>query len=167
MDTKRPTNPAAEEILGRYFPVLDHGFVSLVDYMGSDEDVERAQRLDLLEDAARRDVAAHEDGFGAERTELLGSLLRCAVRAEVSNRDPRRPLAGKPQRDRLADPPRPTGDEYGTARAHRSPRGNGSEAGAADGIVSQPIRARDSGSEFSAFEEENPSRSSSSFFSSA
>ena len=45
MDTKRPTIPAAEEILGGYFPVLDHGFVALVDYMGSDEDVERAARV--------------------------------------------------------------------------------------------------------------------------
>jgi thymidylate synthase (FAD) len=45
METRRPTNPAAEEILGGYFPVLDHGFVSLVDYMGSDEDVERAARV--------------------------------------------------------------------------------------------------------------------------
>ena len=45
METKRPTAPAAEEILGAYFPVLDHGFVSLVDYMGSDEDVERAARV--------------------------------------------------------------------------------------------------------------------------
>ena len=45
MDTKRSTIPAAEEILGGYFPVLDHGFVSLVDYMGSDEDVERAARV--------------------------------------------------------------------------------------------------------------------------
>jgi thymidylate synthase (FAD) len=45
MQTRRPTNPAAEEILGGYFPVLDHGFVSLVDYMGSDEDVERAARV--------------------------------------------------------------------------------------------------------------------------
>ncbi|MEZ4415682.1 MAG: FAD-dependent thymidylate synthase [Gemmatimonadota bacterium] len=45
MDTKRPTSPAAEEILGGYFPVLDHGFVALVDYMGSDEDVERAARV--------------------------------------------------------------------------------------------------------------------------
>ena len=31
METKRPTNPAAEEILGGYFPVLDHGFVALID----------------------------------------------------------------------------------------------------------------------------------------
>ncbi len=45
METRRPTIPAAEEILGRYFPVLDHGFVALVDYMGSDEDVERAARV--------------------------------------------------------------------------------------------------------------------------
>lgn len=43
--TKRPTTPAAEEILGGYFPVLDHGFVALVDYMGSDEAVERAARV--------------------------------------------------------------------------------------------------------------------------
>ncbi|HSM61577.1 MAG TPA: FAD-dependent thymidylate synthase [Longimicrobiales bacterium] len=45
METKRPTIPAAEEILAGYFPVLDHGFVSLVDYMGTDEDVERAARV--------------------------------------------------------------------------------------------------------------------------
>ena len=45
METRRPTTPAAEEILGLYFPVLDHGFVSLVDYMGSDDDVERAARV--------------------------------------------------------------------------------------------------------------------------
>lgn len=45
METKRATIPAAEDILGGYFPVLDHGFVSLVDYMGSDEDVERAARV--------------------------------------------------------------------------------------------------------------------------
>jgi thymidylate synthase (FAD) len=45
METKRPTVPEAEEILGGYFPVLDHGFVSLVDYMGSDGDVERAARV--------------------------------------------------------------------------------------------------------------------------
>jgi thymidylate synthase (FAD) len=45
VETRRPTTPAAEEILGGYFPVLDHGFVALVDYMGSDEDVERAARV--------------------------------------------------------------------------------------------------------------------------
>ena len=45
MQTQRPTVPAAEEILGGYFPVLDHGFVSLIDYMGSDGDVEQAARV--------------------------------------------------------------------------------------------------------------------------
>lgn len=43
--TARPTSPAAEEILGKYFPVLDHGFVSLVDYMGTDDCIERAARV--------------------------------------------------------------------------------------------------------------------------
>jgi thymidylate synthase (FAD) len=43
--TKRSTSPGAEEILGLYFPVLDHGFVSLVDYMGTDADIERAARV--------------------------------------------------------------------------------------------------------------------------
>jgi len=45
VETNRPTNPAAEEILGGYFPVLDHGFVALVDYMGSDGAVEQAARV--------------------------------------------------------------------------------------------------------------------------
>jgi thymidylate synthase (FAD) len=45
METKRPTVPAAEEILGRYYPVLDHGFVALLDYMGSDAAVEQAARV--------------------------------------------------------------------------------------------------------------------------
>jgi thymidylate synthase (FAD) len=44
-ETRRTVSPGAEEILGRYFPVLDHGFVALVDYMGSDEDIERAARV--------------------------------------------------------------------------------------------------------------------------
>jgi thymidylate synthase (FAD) len=43
--SRRPISPGAEEILGLYFPVLDHGFVSLVDYMGSDADIERAARV--------------------------------------------------------------------------------------------------------------------------
>lgn len=45
METRRPTVPEAEEILGGYFPVLDHGFVALVDYMGTDDSVERAARV--------------------------------------------------------------------------------------------------------------------------
>jgi thymidylate synthase (FAD) len=45
METKRPTVPTAEEILGLYYPVLDHGFIALVDYMGSDAAVEQAARV--------------------------------------------------------------------------------------------------------------------------
>tara|TARA_A100001037_G_C15115189_1_gene621027 strand:+ start:1083 stop:2084 length:1002 start_codon:yes stop_codon:yes gene_type:complete len=62
MLTNRPTNPAAEEILGGYFPVLDHGFVSLVDYMGTDEDVERAARVSY--------------GYGTRKTSQTRGLIR-------------------------------------------------------------------------------------------
>ncbi len=44
METKRLTIPAAEELLGLYFPVLDHGYVSLVDYMGGDASIDDAAR---------------------------------------------------------------------------------------------------------------------------
>lgn len=44
-ETKRPTIPAAEEILNGYFPVLDHGFIALKDYMGGDDAIEEAARL--------------------------------------------------------------------------------------------------------------------------
>jgi thymidylate synthase (FAD) len=62
VETGRPTNPAAEEILGRYFPVLDHGFVALVDYMGGDEDVERAARVSY--------------GYGTRKTSQTRGLIR-------------------------------------------------------------------------------------------
>ena len=62
MDTRRPTVPAAEEILGGYYPVLDHGFVSLVDYMGSDEDIERAARVSY--------------GYGTRSTSQTRGLIR-------------------------------------------------------------------------------------------
>ena len=45
MTNPRPTSPEAEQVLGLYFPVLDHGFVSLVDYMGTDACIERAARV--------------------------------------------------------------------------------------------------------------------------
>jgi len=61
-DTKRPTSPAAEEILGGYFPVLDHGFVSLVDYMGTDEDIERAARVSY--------------GYGTRKVSATRGLIR-------------------------------------------------------------------------------------------
>jgi len=61
-ETKRPTSPMAEEILGLYFPVLDHGFVSLVDYMGTDEDIERAARVSY--------------GYGTRKQSATRGLLR-------------------------------------------------------------------------------------------
>lgn len=44
-ETKRSVSLEAEEILGKRFKVLDHGFVSLVDYMGTDVDIEAAARV--------------------------------------------------------------------------------------------------------------------------
>jgi thymidylate synthase (FAD) len=43
--TKRPTVPALEEILYEPLPVLDHGFVRVVDYMGDDAAVVQAARV--------------------------------------------------------------------------------------------------------------------------
>lgn len=60
--TRRPISPGAEEILGLYFPVLDHGFVSLVDYMGTDECIERAARVSY--------------GYGTRKAQLTRGLLR-------------------------------------------------------------------------------------------
>lgn len=62
METKRPTIPAAEEILGGYFPVLDHGFVALVDYMGGDDSIERAARVSY--------------GYGTRKTSQTRGLIR-------------------------------------------------------------------------------------------
>ncbi len=41
----RKNLPAADEVIGKYFPVLDTGFVALVDYMGGDESIERYARV--------------------------------------------------------------------------------------------------------------------------
>ena len=60
--TKRPTSPEAEEILGLYFPVLDHGFVSLIDYLGTDACVERAARVSY--------------GYGTRKQSQTRGLLR-------------------------------------------------------------------------------------------
>jgi thymidylate synthase (FAD) len=43
--TRRATVPALEEILYRAIPVLDHGFVRVVDYMGDDAAVVQAARV--------------------------------------------------------------------------------------------------------------------------
>lgn len=43
--TERLTVPALEEILGKEFPVLDHGFIRVVDYMGGDSAIVQAARV--------------------------------------------------------------------------------------------------------------------------
>ena len=60
--TSRPVSEGAEKLLGRYFPVLDHGFVALVDYMGTDECIERAARVSY--------------GYGTRKASLTRGLLR-------------------------------------------------------------------------------------------
>src|SRR5665213_1866128 len=43
--TRRATVPALEEILYEAMPVLDHGFVRVVDYMGDDAAIVQAARV--------------------------------------------------------------------------------------------------------------------------
>src|SRR3546814_11395818 len=44
-ETRRATVPALEEILYQPIPVLDHGFVRVIDYMGDDGAVVQAARV--------------------------------------------------------------------------------------------------------------------------
>ena len=41
----RASVPKLDEVLGKEFPVLDHGFVRVIDYMGSDESIVQAARI--------------------------------------------------------------------------------------------------------------------------
>jgi len=43
--TRRPTVPALDAMVGEKIPVLDHGFVALVDYMGDDQAIVQAARV--------------------------------------------------------------------------------------------------------------------------
>ncbi len=43
--TRRATSPGLEEILYEIIPVLDHGFIRVVDYMGNDDAVVQAARV--------------------------------------------------------------------------------------------------------------------------
>lgn len=43
--TKRVISPELEAILGQAFPVLDHGFIRVVDYMGTDDSIVQAARV--------------------------------------------------------------------------------------------------------------------------
>ncbi|MGL6188206.1 MAG: FAD-dependent thymidylate synthase, partial [Holosporales bacterium] len=43
--TRRVTVPALEDVLYEAFPVLDHGFVRVIDYMGNDQSIVQAARV--------------------------------------------------------------------------------------------------------------------------
>jgi len=61
--------------LGRYFPVLDHGFVALVDYMGTDDDIVRAARVSY--------------GYGTRKSSQTRGLLRYLRRHKHTTPQPR------------------------------------------------------------------------------
>lgn len=63
---ERTTNPQLDEILGREFSCLDHGFVRLIDYMGSDESIVQAARVSY--------------GKGTKKVRLDRSLIRYLLR---------------------------------------------------------------------------------------
>jgi len=42
---ERPFSDGADRLMNQYYPVLDHGFVALVDYMGNDQAIEHAARV--------------------------------------------------------------------------------------------------------------------------
>ena len=44
-ETKRVTSPELEEILYDAIPLLDHGFVRVVDYMGDDSSIVQSARV--------------------------------------------------------------------------------------------------------------------------
>jgi thymidylate synthase (FAD) len=56
-ETRRPVSPGLEALLFRPIPVLDHGFVRVVDYMGDDAAVVQAARVSY----GRGTKAANED----------------------------------------------------------------------------------------------------------
>ena len=64
--TRRATVPAMEEILYTPFKVLDHGFVRVIDYMGSDEAIVQAARVSY--------------GKGTQKTQTDRGLIRYLMR---------------------------------------------------------------------------------------
>jgi len=43
--TTRATSPALEKILYKQIPILDHGFIRVIDYMGTDQSIVQAARV--------------------------------------------------------------------------------------------------------------------------
>lgn len=64
--TTRLTIPSLDEVLGREFPVLDHGFVRVIDYMGGDAAIVQAARVSY--------------GKGTKKTNQDRGLIRYLLR---------------------------------------------------------------------------------------
>jgi len=64
--TRRATVPPLDEILYEPFPVLDHGFIRVIDYLGSDSAVVQAARVSY--------------GHGTKRLREDGGLIRYLMR---------------------------------------------------------------------------------------
>jgi thymidylate synthase (FAD) len=64
--TIRPTVPALESMLFQAFPVLDHGFVRVIDYMGDDSAIVQAARVSY--------------GRGTKRVQQDAGLIRYLMR---------------------------------------------------------------------------------------
>jgi thymidylate synthase (FAD) len=86
---KARTNESANKLLGLYFPVLDHGFVSLIDYCGSDAAIARAARCSygagtraISDDSALiRYLVRHQHTSPLEQAELTFHLKMPIVSA--------------------------------------------------------------------------------------
>lgn len=65
-ETRRPTVPALDEILFQPIPVLDHGFVRVIDYMGDDGAIVQAARVSY--------------GRGTKRVQDDAGLIRYLMR---------------------------------------------------------------------------------------
>ncbi|MBW4093733.1 MAG: FAD-dependent thymidylate synthase [Proteobacteria bacterium] len=65
-ETRRPTVPALEDLLFKPLPVLDHGFVRVIDYMGDDGAIVQAARVSY--------------GTGTKRVSEDAGLIRYLMR---------------------------------------------------------------------------------------
>lgn len=71
MHNRPSITPEADEIINKYHPVLDHGFVAVKDIMGSDEAIEEAARTSYQ--------------FGTRQKSATRGLLRYLVRHQHSS----------------------------------------------------------------------------------
>ena len=70
--TRRPTVPALEELLFQAIPLLDHGFIRVIDYMGDDGAIVQAARVSY--------------GRGTRRMSEDAGLIRYLMRIGIPRR---------------------------------------------------------------------------------